>query len=106
MDRPDRSFLPGSPSGWSHTSPAALLGMSAGNQSRAAGAGLPPVTVTGGDLAMVPWHPDSPLFWFALLAAVTIVGLAGASIEVRGPEHTAVGAEFGRRHRHHPDLKE
>lgn len=39
-----------------------------------------------------PWHPDSPLFWFGVLAATTL-GLIGASTSVRvGPFKAAVAA--------------
>lgn len=39
-----------------------------------------------------PWHPDSPLFWFGMLAAVTF-GLIGASTAVRvGPFRAGVTA--------------
>lgn len=60
-----------------------LLGMSPANQSRAAGASTPPVTVAGGDRAMVWWHPDSPDFWLVVVAAATIFGMAGADVRVR-----------------------
>lgn len=39
-----------------------------------------------------PWHPDSPLFWFGILAATTL-GLIGASTSVRlGPFKGALSA--------------
>lgn len=39
-----------------------------------------------------PWHPDNPLFWFGMLAAVTF-GLIGASTAVRvGPFKGSVSA--------------
>lgn len=39
-----------------------------------------------------PWHPDSPLFWFGVLTAVTL-GLIGASTSLRvGPFKAAVSA--------------
>lgn len=39
-----------------------------------------------------PWHPDSPLFWFGAVLAVTF-GLIGASTSIRvGPFKAAVAA--------------
>lgn len=39
-----------------------------------------------------PWHPDSPLFWFGALLAVTL-GLIGASTSIRvGPFKASVAA--------------
>lgn len=41
-----------------------------------------------------PWHPDSPLLWFAVIAAAA-VGLMGASTHVRvGP--ASAGAAVGK----------
>jgi hypothetical protein len=53
------------------------------------------VSATGSSLdanSDKPWHPDSPLFWFGMLAAVTF-GLIGASTTVRlGPFRGQLGA--------------
>ncbi len=77
------SNLPGAPSDWPALSASSLLGLAPGKQSKAAGASLPPVTVAGHDRAMVPWHPDSPVFWLAIFAGATALGIFGASIDVR-----------------------
>jgi hypothetical protein len=74
--------------------PAALLGISSANQTKAAGQALPPVSVTGGDNAFVPWHPDSPDFWLVVIAGLTLLGLAGASVRVRAFKGSA-GANIG-----------
>jgi hypothetical protein len=90
--------LPGSPGAagyWNHDlSPAALLGLSPAKQSKAAGQALPPTSVTGGDNAYVPWHPDSPTFWLLAIGVGTIFGLLGASIQVRAGKGKA-GANIG-----------
>lgn len=64
-------------------SPSRLLGISPANQTKAAGDTLPPTTLTGGDMASLPWHPDSPTFWLVAVAGATLLGLIGASVEVR-----------------------
>lgn len=74
--------------------PAALFGLSPGAPSKAAGAALPPTSVTGGDRAMVPWSPDSPLFWAAGFALLTVLGVTGASVRVRAFGKHA-GVELG-----------
>jgi len=74
--------------------PSALLGLSPGVQTKAAGAALPPVGATGGDNSHVPWHPDSPHFWLIAVAAATVLGLAGASVRVRAFKGRA-GASLG-----------
>lgn len=48
-----------------------------------AGEQLPRVSNTGGDNAMVPWHHDSPHFWFMALGAAAVLGIVGASVDVR-----------------------
>lgn len=56
------------------------------------GTGL--VTATGSmlDKGDRPWHPDSPLFWFGILGAVTF-GLIAASTTIRvGPFKASLGA--------------
>jgi hypothetical protein len=53
-----------------------------------AGEQLPRVTVGSGDSIAVPWHPDSPHFWFLALGVLAIVGVVGASVDVRaGKRH-------------------
>lgn len=62
-----------------------LLGMSSG-QGRLSGyegAGLPASTLVGRDRGTVPWSPDSPLFWGAVLVGATLLGFWGASGSVR-----------------------
>jgi hypothetical protein len=86
--------LPGSDYFNNRLSPAALLGLSPANQSKAAGQALPPTSVTGGDNAFVPWHPDSPTFWLLLVGVGTIFGLVGASVQVRAGKGKA-GASIG-----------
>lgn len=44
---------------------------------------LPASTVSGQDKAQVPWSVDSPLFWGAVLVGGTLLGLFGASVNVR-----------------------
>lgn len=75
--------LPGSNFWNEQLTPQALLGVSPAYASRAAGASLPPTTVSGADRAAVPWHPDSPTFWVLLIAGATVAGIAGASVHVR-----------------------
>lgn len=75
-------------------SAAALLGMSPANQTRSAGSALPPVDTVAGDMAFVPWHPDSPTFWLVAIAAATVLGIAGASVHVRAFRGRA-SAELG-----------
>ena len=78
--------LPGQPTlDWynQRMTPAALLGISPAAGTKAAGQGLPPTSVTGGDKAFVPWHPDSPVFWLAAIAGLTVLGITGASVHVR-----------------------
>lgn len=88
----------GSPPGadyWnSSLSPAALLGLSPAVQTKAAGAGLPPTSVTGGDNAYLPWSPDSPTFWLLAIGVATVFGLVGASVNVRAGKGKA-GASLG-----------
>ncbi|MDB4872792.1 MAG: hypothetical protein JWP34_4560 [Massilia sp.] len=75
-------------------SPYAVLGMNPGNQQRTmspAGEALPASSHTGGDRGALPWHPDSPAFWLALLGGATLLGIFGASFGVRaGPAKGSV----------------
>lgn len=87
MTRGPASNLPGYPAGdfWNRQmTPQSLLGLSPGTGSRSAqGAALPPTTAGAGDLMAVPWHPDSPVFWLAVVVAASVLGVAGASVKVR-----------------------
>jgi len=98
MARGPGANLPGSPTEqyWNQRMvPSQLLGLNPASGSKAAGAALPPTSVAGGDMAMVPWHPDSPVFWLLLVGGLTVFGVAGASAKVRlGKGH--VGAELGK----------
>lgn len=69
--------------GWS---PYMVTGLSPAAQQRTdspAGEALPSSSNTGGDKGALPWHPDSPAFWVALLAGATVLGVFGASFNVR-----------------------
>ena len=58
MARGPGSNLPGAPTDqyWNQRmTPSLLLGLNPGSGSKAAGAALPPTSVAGGDMAMVPW---------------------------------------------------
>lgn len=82
---------------WAQMTPFNLVGLTAqAPQAAHAGAttAIPGVARSSGP-ALVggttkPWHPDSPLFWFGVIAAATF-GLIGASTSVRvGPAKAAV----------------
>ena len=60
-----------------------LLGMNPAQQSKAAGESTPLTTAVHGDRAMLPWSPDSPGFWLALVAGATLVGMVAADVRVR-----------------------
>lgn len=62
-----------------------MLGISPGGSrlSGYEGQSLPASTYSGSDAAAVPWSPDSPLFWGAVVAGLTLLGLIGASVNVR-----------------------
>ncbi|SRR6266568_3045829 len=88
MARTGTANLPGMVSGtddgyWDSLTPARLLGLAGGTGSKAAGQALPPVTAGYGDRQQVPWHPDSPTFWVAGLAVLTLLGMAAADVRVR-----------------------
>lgn len=90
--------LPGAPSTdyWNQRmTPSALLGISPGAGSKAAGAALPPTSVSGNDNAFVPWSPDSPIFWLLGIAALTVFGVTGASVKVRAFKARA-GVDIGK----------
>lgn len=73
-----------------------LLGISPGQPrlSGYEGQQLPASTYAGPDKAAVPWSPDSPLFWGALLGGATLLGLLGASVQLRAGK-TRARAEVG-----------
>jgi hypothetical protein len=73
-------------------SAGALLGMTPARQSKAAGQSTPPVTAAGGDRQMVPWSPDSPGFWLAVVAGLTVAGMAAADVRVRLFKRTAAAS--------------
>jgi hypothetical protein len=79
------SLLPGAPGvPGGKQSAAGLYGLSPGAPTtKTAGASLPRTSHTGGDYGVVPWSPDSPVFWFAAVAGLTILGITGASVRVR-----------------------
>jgi hypothetical protein len=62
-----------------------LLGISPGSArlSGYEGAGLPASTFAGSDRAAVPWSTDSPLLWGGAIALLTLLGIVGASVNVR-----------------------
>lgn len=91
--------LPGAPGSmdWGQrVTPAAMFGLTPGapRGGRSAGAVLPATSVGAGDRAYVPWSPDSPVFWGLAFVALTLAGVAGASVRVRAFKGHA-GAEIG-----------
>jgi len=75
--------------------PFELYGINPGGKSAAASGGggdvLPTTSAMSGDHAMVPWHPDSPAFWLVILGGATLIGIIGASFDVRaGRRHASV----------------
>ncbi|MFB7518399.1 hypothetical protein ACWGLK_31680 [Streptomyces albidoflavus] len=62
----------------------------------AAGAGLPVTSSSSSfDHGEKPWHPDSPIFWVAMIAIASAVGIVGASVSVSaGP--ASAGAKLGK----------
>lgn len=80
---------------FSQLNPTDLYGIPAGGRTAAANGGggdvLPHTDAMVGDNAMVPWHPDSPVFWVVILGAATVLGIVGASLDVRaGKRHASV----------------
>ena len=75
---------------------SSLLGISPGASRLPGyeGAQLPASTYAGPDNAAVPWSADSPLFWGALVAVGTLLGIFGASVRIRAG-HTRASAEVG-----------
>ncbi len=62
--------------------PAARFKLAAGRGTAAPSERHAAVTPSTGDKAAKPWHPDSPLLWFAGIAAVAF-GLMAFSTTVR-----------------------
>lgn len=66
------------------TTPPSLLPSGAGNASSSSMAAATGAAAEEG-MFSAPWHPDSPLFWFGVLTAVTL-GLIGVTVTGRaGP---------------------
>lgn len=80
---------------YSQLSPANLFNMGHGSPGGAAGATLPRSSYQSGDRGAVPWSPDSPHFWAAVLIGATLFGVVGASVNFRaGPARA--GASLGK----------
>lgn len=63
--------------------------------SSAAGVALPASSTTSADGGDKPWHPDSPLFWLAILTVASVTGIVGASVNLKaGP--AKAGAKIGK----------
>ncbi|MFE7413141.1 hypothetical protein [Streptomyces laurentii] len=61
----------------------------------AAGAGLPATSTSSNDGGDKPWHPDSPIFWVAMIGIASFVGIVGASVNLHaGPARA--GASIGK----------
>jgi hypothetical protein len=75
--------------------PWELYGINPGGRTAASSGGggdvLPPTSSMSGDYVSVPWHPDSPAFWLLILGGATLIGIIGASLDVRaGKRHASV----------------
>lgn len=71
-----------------HGYSAAAYGLSPANVVPGAAGASTPATTGGspGDHGLLPWHPDSPTFWLALVAGATLLGWVGAEFGARvGP---------------------
>lgn len=84
---------------YSQMTASGLFGLSPGGMSPASAGGggdvLPPVSHMAGDRGVVPWHPDSPSFWLIAVGTLTLVGVLGASFNLRaGPARA--GASVGK----------
>lgn len=82
---------------WAIPSPAAKYGIGIAT-AQPQHADTPHAVIAGPSVddanAAAPWHPDSPLLWFGIIAAAA-VGLMGVSTHVRvGP--AAAGASLGK----------
>lgn len=72
-----------------------LLGINPGAATAADNGGggdtLPSSSSMVGDGADTPWNPDSAAFWVLILGAATLLGIIGASFDVRaGRRHASV----------------
>lgn len=77
---------------WVVPTPAAKYRLDAGAPASHVDTPLPSVAGPGSVSAGPVWHPDSPLFWFGVVAAATF-GLLAVSTSVRvGPVRAAVSA--------------
>lgn len=77
--------------------PYSLTGLNPGGQQTGAspaGEALPGSSHSGLDKGALPWHPDSPAFWLALIGGATLLGVFGASFRVRVAKGSA-GANIG-----------
>ncbi|MGH3414909.1 MAG: hypothetical protein ACRDVE_18125 [Actinocrinis sp.] len=75
--------------------PQTLYGINPGRATASAHGGggdtLPSTDAMTGDGAMIPWSPDSPIFWLVILGGATVLGIIGASFDVRaGKRHASV----------------
>lgn len=78
--------------------PYRVLGMNPGRQQAGAspaGETLPSTSHSSLDSGALPWHPDSPAFWVALIGGATLLGVFGASFRVRVAKGSA-GANIGK----------
>jgi hypothetical protein len=84
---------------FAHLNPLAAFGLNTATSSgpSAAGAGLPSTSAgaSAHDQGDSPWHPDSPIFWVAVIAAASFAGIVGASVNLHaGP--AKAGASIGK----------
>jgi len=84
-----------SPQSFSALTPAALLGLSPAVQTPAAGETLPRTSNVMGDRGGVPWSPDSHGFWLIAIGAATLMGIFGASFNIRAGKGRA-GINLGK----------
>lgn len=80
---------------FSQLNPFDMYGINPGSPGAAASGGggeqLPTSGGPLGDGGATPWNPDSPMFWLMILAAATLLGIVGASLDVRaGHKHASV----------------
>lgn len=62
-----------------------LTGLNPGRASGAPAA-APLSSHSAGDMGAVPWHPDSHTFWLLAIGVGTVIGIIGASVNLRaGP---------------------
>lgn len=83
--------------GWAGLNPHDVYGVKPDAMNGHPAAHEAPLTASSGPTALEgrsdkPWHPDSPLFWFGAVLAVTF-GLVAASTSIRvGPFKAAISA--------------